>query len=88
MAWVAGPAKRAAGGAAVVYAESSMVNGFGLHFVHRFFNLPYLTAVRKELLKRLETNATDLTGEYGLVPCASVPALSLTPPRCECVCSS
>ena len=25
------------------YAESSMSNGFGLKFIHRFFSVPYLT---------------------------------------------
>lgn len=44
---------------AVRYAESSMRNGFGLKFIHKFFNLPYLQLQRAALLKQLETNQSE-----------------------------
>jgi hypothetical protein len=49
--------------AQVRYAESSMRNGFGLKFLHRFLNLPFLTLQRESLLTQLETNQreTDAT---------------------------
>ena len=33
---------RPEGSGEVRYAESSMCNGFGLRYMHKFFNLPYL----------------------------------------------
>lgn len=33
---------RPEGSAAIRYAESSMRNGFGLKYLHKFFNLPFL----------------------------------------------
>ena len=42
------------------YAESSMRNGFGLKFLHRFLNLPFLTLQRESLLKQLETNKREM----------------------------
>ncbi|ODM96397.1 Rab-like protein 6 [Orchesella cincta] len=47
------------GSGAVRYAESSMRNGFGLKFIHKFFNLPYLQLQRDALLKQLETNQSE-----------------------------
>lgn len=37
-----------------------MRNGFGLKFIHKFFNLPYLQLQRAALLKQLETNQSEL----------------------------
>ncbi len=34
---------RPEGSGEIKYAESSMMNGFGLKYIHRFFNLPFLT---------------------------------------------
>jgi hypothetical protein len=46
-------------GAEVRYAESSMRYGFGLKFVHKFFNLPYLHLQREALLKQVQVNEQD-----------------------------
>lgn len=46
--------------AQVRYAESSMRNGFGLKYIHKFFNLPFLQLQRETLLKQLEINQEDL----------------------------
>ena len=34
---------RPEGSGEIKYAESSMMNGFGLKYIYRFFNLPFLT---------------------------------------------
>ncbi|KAK3092965.1 hypothetical protein FSP39_009445 [Pinctada imbricata] len=44
----------------VRYAESSMKNGFGLKYLHKFFNIPFLKLQRETLLKQLEINGEDL----------------------------
>ncbi|XP_065575678.1 rab-like protein 6 isoform X2 [Artemia franciscana] len=44
----------------VRYAESSMKNGFGLQFLHRFLNVPFLTLQRTSLLAQLERNANEM----------------------------
>ncbi|XP_076091643.1 rab-like protein 6 isoform X2 [Mytilus galloprovincialis] len=51
---------RPEGSGEVRYAESSMCNGFGLRYMHKFFNLPYLQLQRESLLKQLEVNSEDL----------------------------
>lgn len=42
------------------YAESSMSNGFGLKFLHKWFNLPFLQLQRQTLLAQLETNENEI----------------------------
>jgi len=46
------------------YAESSMSNGFGLKFLHKFFNLPFLHLQRETLKKQLETNQKEIETTY------------------------
>ena len=50
---------REEGSAEVRYAESSMRNGFGLKYIHKFFNLPFLQLQRETLLKQLDTNREE-----------------------------
>lgn len=42
-----------------MYAESSMKNGFGLKYLHTFFNIPYLQLQKETLLRQLETNKLE-----------------------------
>lgn len=44
----------------VHYAETSMKNGFGLKYIHKFLNLPFLLLQRETLLKQLQVNAEDM----------------------------
>ena len=46
--------------AEVRWGESSLRNGFGLKFLHKFFNLPFLTLQRQSLLQQLELNQRDI----------------------------
>ncbi|XP_077572094.1 rab-like protein 6 isoform X1 [Stigmatopora nigra] len=51
---------RPTGSSYIHYAESSMKNGFGLKYLHRFFNIPFLQLQRETLLRQLETNQLDM----------------------------
>ncbi|KAG5840815.1 hypothetical protein ANANG_G00192650 [Anguilla anguilla] len=51
---------RPMGSSYIHYAESSMKNGFGLKYLHRFFNIPFLQLQRETLLRQLETNQLDI----------------------------
>jgi len=44
----------------VRWAESSLRNGFGLKFLHKFFNVPFLSLQRQSLLQQLHINSRDL----------------------------
>ena len=46
--------------AEVRWGETSLRNGFGLKFLHKFFNLPFLTLQRQSLLQQLELNERDI----------------------------
>lgn len=45
----------------ILYSEASMKNGFGLRFIHKFFNIPFLRLQEVTLLKQLELNRIDLS---------------------------
>ena len=47
--------------AQVRYAETSMRNTFGLKYIHKFFNLPFLHLQRETLLKQLDTNTAEIS---------------------------
>ncbi|KAK3605865.1 hypothetical protein CHS0354_017770 [Potamilus streckersoni] len=52
--------ERPEGAAHVRYAESSMRNSFGLKYIHKFLNLPFLQLQKETLQKQLELNAEDM----------------------------
>lgn len=45
--------------AEVLYGESSMRNGFGLRFLHKFLSLPFLQLQRETLTALLTRNKRD-----------------------------
>lgn len=51
---------RGENGGEVRYAEASMRNGFGLKYIHKFFNLPFIQLQRETLLQQLETNKQEM----------------------------
>ncbi|XP_026863764.2 rab-like protein 6 isoform X2 [Electrophorus electricus] len=55
---------RPPGSSYIHYAESSMKNGFGLKYLHRFFNIPFLQLQRETLLRQLETNELDIDATF------------------------
>lgn len=46
----------------VRYTETSMRSGFGLKYLHKFFNVPFLQLQRENLMQQLETNAKEMDG--------------------------
>lgn len=44
----------------VLVAESSMRNGFGLKYLHKFFNLPFLQLQREVVQRQVEQNKNDM----------------------------
>jgi len=52
---------RSADDAQVRHAESSMKNGFGLKYLHKFFNLPFLHLQRQTLYQQILTNSQELS---------------------------
>lgn len=51
--------ERPPGSAQIRYAESSLRNGFGLKFLYKWFNLPFLQLQRESLLQQLERNGQE-----------------------------
>merc|ERR1719260_419801 len=52
--------------AEIRWAECSLRNGFGLKFLHRFFNVPFLTLQRQSLLQQLDVNRESDEANYQL----------------------
>ncbi|GFT96856.1 rab-like protein 6 [Nephila pilipes] len=57
--------------AQIRYAEGSMRNGFGLKYLHKFFNLPFLQLQRETLLKQLEINNNEIQATVEELDCLS-----------------
>ncbi|XP_050296885.1 rab-like protein 6 [Anthonomus grandis grandis] len=45
--------------AQIRHTEASMRNGFGLKYLHKFFNLPFLQLQKESLLKQIERNESE-----------------------------
>jgi len=50
--------------AEVRWAECSLRNGFGLKFLHKFFNVPFLTLQRQSLLQQLDQNLKEIQATH------------------------
>ncbi|CAF0822376.1 unnamed protein product [Brachionus calyciflorus] len=46
-------------GSAVRYTETSMRTGYGLSYLYKFFNIPFLQLQRENLMQQLEINAKE-----------------------------
>jgi hypothetical protein len=53
--------------ASIIVAESSMRNGFGLKYLHKFFNLPFLQLQREALEMQLQQNRFVLQFHFSAV---------------------
>jgi len=51
---------RPVGSAEVYFSESSMKDGFGLKFIYKYLNMPFLILQRESLLKQLKSNALEI----------------------------
>ncbi|XP_057290703.1 rab-like protein 6 [Hydractinia symbiolongicarpus] len=51
---------RPSGSAEVYFTEASMKHGFGLQFIYRFLNMPFLILQRETLLRQLEANTLEI----------------------------
>ncbi|XP_054712827.1 rab-like protein 6 [Uloborus diversus] len=60
---------RPKGSAQIRYAEGSMRNGFGLKYLHKFFNLPFLQLQKETLLKQLEINNSEILATVDELDC-------------------
>lgn len=60
---------RPPGSAQIRYAEGSMRNGFGLKYLHKFFNLPFLQLQRETLLKQLQINSEEIEATVEELDC-------------------
>jgi hypothetical protein len=52
----------------VRWGETSLRNGFGLKFLHKFFNIPFLTLQRQSLLQQLELNRLEIEATQVFCP--------------------
>jgi len=51
---------RPPGTPAILILETSMKTGYGLKYIHKFFNLPFLLLQRESLMMQLQTNHLDV----------------------------
>lgn len=51
---------RPSGSAEVYFTEASMKHGFGLQFIYKFLNMPFLILQRETLLRQLEANTLEI----------------------------
>uniref|UniRef100_A0A8C5QM41 Uncharacterized protein n=1 Tax=Leptobrachium leishanense TaxID=445787 RepID=A0A8C5QM41_9ANUR len=66
--------RRRPGSSYIRYAESSMKNSFGLKYLHKFFNIPFLQLQRETLLRQLETNQLDIDATLEELSVTAAPA--------------